>query len=144
MLASAQPLFWALAFTAIVTATSAQAEEASPQGDPDSVSVEAEYSKRIRAAEATGGLGADLFGDTVNLYAGTVSFSATDVSVPSNFALPVSIGRRFAVAGGTSIFEHFGDWELDIWRIPGPEDAQRFSSVFGRVEKWMQANKIPW
>lgn len=96
-----------------------KAEEAWPEGDPDSVAIEAEYNKRIRAAEQVGALGTDLFGDRVNLYAGTLSFSATDISVPGNFALPVAIGRRFIVAGGSSIFEHFGDWELDIPRISG-------------------------
>lgn len=131
MLAPAQPLFLTLAFTAIVAATSTRAEDAWTAGDPDSVSAEAEYSQRIRAAEATGGLGADLFGDSVNLYAGTLSFSATDVSVPGNFALPVSIGRRFAVAGGASIFEHFGDWELDIPHMSGTYAAGWINSASG-------------
>lgn len=115
----AAPPLRALAFLLAAIATPANAEESWPEDDPDSIAVEAEYSNRIRAAESMGGLGADLFGDSVNLYAGTLSFSATDVSVPGNFALPVAVGRRFAVAGGASIFEHFGDWELDIPRLSG-------------------------
>ncbi len=82
-------------------------------GGSGSTSVEAEYQKRIKANEDIAPLGADLLGDSVSLYNGTLSFAATDVSLPGNFALPVSIGRRYAV-GSLSTAGHFGDWELDI------------------------------
>jgi RHS repeat-associated protein len=100
-------------------APTANADDVWPNGTAESTSVEAEYDKRIRAAEAIGGLGQDLFGDSVNLYSGALSFAATDVSVPGNFDLPVSIGRRFTVGGLTSSFSHFGDWELDVPHLSG-------------------------
>jgi len=56
-----------------------------------------EYDKTVTSAEAVGVLGPALFGDETNLYTGATTFTATDVSLPGNDALPVSIGRRFIV-----------------------------------------------
>ena len=85
-------------------------------------SVYAEQGKLIRAGEAVGTLGADLFGDKVNLYTGTVEFIQTDVSLPGNNALPVSVGRRLAT-GAESLTGRtdaaFGDWELEIPHLHG-------------------------
>lgn len=102
-----------------LVASAARAEDTWPSGTAESTSVEAEYDKRIRAASAIDGLGTDLFGDSVNLYSGALSFAATDVSVPGNFDLPVAVGRRFTVGGGASPFSHFGDWELDVPHLSG-------------------------
>ena len=81
-----------------------------------------EQGKLIRAGEAVGTLGADLFGDKVNLYTGTVEFIQNDVSLPGNNSLPVSVGRRL-VTGGESILNRgdraFGDWELEIPHMHG-------------------------
>ncbi|MDC8015161.1 RHS repeat-associated core domain-containing protein [Tahibacter soli] len=84
-----------------------------PAGTTGPTTVEAEFSKRIKANEDIDVLGEDLMGDRVSLYNGTLSFSTTDIAIPGNFALPVSIGRRYTV-GSQSIDGHFGDWELDI------------------------------
>ena len=56
-----------------------------------------EYTKRLKYEEVTSPLKDDLFGDNISLYDGTVTFSATDVSLTGNSALPVSIGRRYTV-----------------------------------------------
>ena len=81
-----------------------------------------EQGKLIRASEAVGTLGADLFGDKVNLYTGTVEFIQNDASLPGNNDLPVSVGRRL-VTGGDSITNRgdgaFGDWELEIPHMHG-------------------------
>ncbi len=73
-----------------------------------------EHGKLMRAPEAISALGADLFGDQVNLYSGTTEFVQTDVSLPGNFNIPVRVGRRF-VGGrdgkGGGLFE---DWDLDV------------------------------
>lgn len=92
-----------------------------------------EQGKLIRAGEAVGTLGADLFGDTVNLYTGTVEFIQNDVSLPGNNALPVSVARRL-VTGGDSITNRgdraFGDWELEIPHMHG---------VFALLGGWQTA-----
>jgi hypothetical protein len=56
-----------------------------------------EQSKLIRAPKSYTRLGDNLFGDKVNLYTGSLEFIQTDVSLPGNSALPVSVGRRLIV-----------------------------------------------
>jgi RHS repeat-associated protein len=93
-----------------------------------------EQGKLIRAGEAVGTLGADLFGDKVNLYTGTVEFIQTDVSLPGNNALPVSVGRRLATGGEAlagGIGAAFGDWELEIPHLHG---------VFAESTGWQTLN----
>ena len=94
-------------------------------GPPATAAVDSIYTeqgKLIRAGEAVGTLGVDLFGDKVNLYTGTVEFILSDVSLPGNNNLPVSVGRRL-VTGGESINDRgdraFGDWELEIPHMHG-------------------------
>ena len=91
-----------------------------PAGAVDTIY--SEQGKLIRAGEAVGTLGADLFGDKVNLYTGTVEFIQNDVSLPGNNNLPVSVGRRL-VTGGEAILNRgdraFGDWELEIPHMHG-------------------------
>lgn len=93
-------------------------------------SIFSEQGKLIRAGEAVGTLGADLFGDKVNLYTGTVEFIQSDVSLPGNNALPVSVGRRLAT-GGEAITGRadgaFGDWELEIPHMHG---------VYAQISGW--------
>lgn len=87
-------MFKALAATALLTLLALPAGQAQTVG-----SNYFEQGKLVRAGEAVGTLGADLFGDKVNLYTGTVEFIQTDVSLPGNSALPVSVGRRLATGG---------------------------------------------
>ena len=93
----------------------------------------AEYQRRIKKAEVTGALGADMFGDSVNYYNGTVSFSVTDIDLPGNDSLPVRVGRTFSA----SDTDHptpsgaFGDWELDIPHMKGVFAADAPWQVFG-------------
>jgi hypothetical protein len=83
-------------------------------------SILTEQGKLIRAPEALATLGTDLFGDKVNLYNGTLEFIQTDVSLPGNNSLPVSIGRRTSIGSsgdrGNGLFRN---WDLDIPRIYG-------------------------
>jgi RHS repeat-associated protein len=106
----------AAAFAALI----ALAFVGTPAGAVDSIYTE--QGKLIRAGEAVGTLGADLFGDKVNLYTGTVEFIQNDVSLPGNNNLPVSVSRRL-VTGGESITNRgdraFGDWELEIPHMHG-------------------------
>jgi hypothetical protein len=53
--------------------------------------------KLIRSPNSVTRLGDDLFGDKVNLYTGALEFVQTDVSLPGNSSLPISVGRRLVV-----------------------------------------------
>ncbi len=84
------------------------------------VRIQDEYSALIRRGTEISALGADLFGDTVNLYTGAVEFVQHDIELPGNFALPVGVGRRFTTGRGDAWGGgHFGDWDLEIPRIHG-------------------------
>lgn len=96
----------------------------------------ADYEKRIRSAEMVSPLKTDLFGDNVSLFNGSTEFSAIDVDVPGNNALPVRLGRRFKVevktngtlsGGGFSAdiepLGGFGVWDIDVPYIYGMFDA---------------------
>jgi YD repeat-containing protein len=90
-----------------------------------------DQAKVIHAPHAVSALGADLFGDKVNLYNGSLEFIQTDVSLPGNNALPVMIGRRMAT--GSEVFPNmqFGTWDLDIPHLHGTyTTAQGWSIPF--------------
>lgn len=78
-----------------------------------------EYAKQIKAADTVSPLTGDLFGDSVSLYTGAVEFSAADVSLPGNNALPVAFGRRFSIESRGEGATRFllGDWDIDIPHI---------------------------
>lgn len=80
-----------------------------------------EYGKLISASQGVTTLGPELFGDQVDLANGGLTFSATDVSVRGNNALPVAFKRTFAV-GNRKGFTNDGllaDWELDLPSLSG-------------------------
>jgi len=57
----------------------------------------------------------ELLGDGIDLATGAVSFSATDVSIPGNFALDVALRRRHHDVNTTyRNTAEFADWGLDI------------------------------
>jgi RHS repeat-associated protein len=81
-----------------------------------------EYDKLIGKTQSVGALGPDLFGDAVSFYNGALSFTATDVSLPGNHALPVAFTRSFTVANRWGDDIHDGamaDWELETPRLEG-------------------------
>lgn len=92
-----------------------------------------EAHKLIRANDAIGALGNDLFGEEVNLYSGALEFGAVDVSLPGNDDLPMQIARRFSVesiGGDRVVGGLFGDWEMDLPMIHGTfSNAQGFSVI---------------
>jgi YD repeat-containing protein len=88
-----------------------------------------EQIKQIRAPDAVTKVGADLFGDSVNLYTGTLEFRQVDVSLKGNNSLPVVVGRRVGT-GSSSPYRTdrpFGQWDLDIPHVHG---------VFGATAGW--------
>lgn len=78
-----------------------------------------EQNKLIRAPQAFTRLGADLFGDKVNLYTGSLEFIQTDVSIPGNNILPVSVGRRLVTGADAINGALFGRWDLEIPHLHG-------------------------
>ncbi|WP_295924216.1 RHS repeat protein [uncultured Xanthomonas sp.] len=86
-----------------------------------------EYRKRIESSQNLTALKSDLFGESVSLYNGKTEFSATDINVPGNSALPVRLQRRFNVEihlTGTSTnfnsnIEGAGAWDIDVPYISG-------------------------
>lgn len=100
-----------------------------------------EYAKQIKTAEVIGALGNDLFGDQVNFYTGSTSFSVIDVSLPGNHALPVEIRRTFTVDARDGLFSQglFADWELDIPHLYGTFARKTLSSEVG----WQVSTSTP-
>lgn len=80
-----------------------------------------EYHRLVNKQQGIGPLGSDLFGDSVDLATGAVSFAATDVSIAGNHAIPVAVGRKFQVRGREhpSYDRAFGDWDIDIPHVGG-------------------------
>jgi hypothetical protein len=100
---------------------SASADAQSPPPDYS------EQNKLIRAPQAYTRLGADLFGDKVNLYTGALEFVQTDVALPGNSALPVSVGRRLVTGNEPLKGGMFGSWDLEIPHLHG---------IFSRSPGW--------
>ena len=86
-----------------------------------------DQNKLFRSARQVTPLGASLFGDKVNLYTGALEFSQTDVALPGNSRLPVSIGRRLIANryGHTGLF---GSWDLEIPHLHG---------IFSKSQGWV-------
>lgn len=81
-----------------------------------------EFIKKIQAAQAISLLKDSVFGDSVDLYTGSTTFQATDVSLPGNSALPVVVGRQLVVEDRTfdpGNLGGFGDWDIDVPWISG-------------------------
>lgn len=81
-----------------------------------------EFENRLKTSQSVGALGDDLFGDTVSLANGGLSFAATDVEIPGNTGLRVAFGRRYTVYNHweyTNTGSPLADWDLDVPSISG-------------------------
>lgn len=81
-----------------------------------------ELENRLKTSQSVGALGDDLFGDTVSLANGGLSFAATDVEIPGNTGLRVAFGRRYTVYNHweyTNTGSPLADWDLDVPSISG-------------------------
>ena len=80
-----------------------------------------EYAKRIDSAKTVSALTSGLFGDSVSLYNGATTFSATDIDLPGQSGLPVRVQRNFQIdtADPTERLGGFGLWDLDVPYIHG-------------------------
>jgi YD repeat-containing protein len=84
-----------------------------------------DQNKLIRAPQAVTRLGADLFGDKVNLYTGALEFIQNDVSLPGNSALPVAVGRHIRVGEEWVDGALFGRWDIEIPHLHGIFSLQK-------------------
>jgi RHS repeat-associated protein len=100
-----------------------QASSAAATSGSGGETVYTEAGKLVRAEPTIAALDSGLFGDRVNLYNGALEFAQTDLSLPGNSALPLSVGRKLATgAVSTTSFTFgglFGDWDLEIPRMHG-------------------------
>jgi RHS repeat-associated protein len=79
------------------------------------------YEKRVTSAQSIEAAGSDMFGDSVSLQTGALSFTVTDVDIPGNNSLPVRFTRSYAV-NNTKEEPHnqmLADWKVDVPRISG-------------------------
>ena len=86
-----------------------------------------EYRRLVESAQNLTALKSDLFGDSISLYNGKTEFVATDVDIPGNSSLSVSVQRRFNVelriAGSSTGYDDslggVGGWSIDVPYISG-------------------------
>ncbi|MQP76139.1 hypothetical protein CQ393_09570 [Stenotrophomonas sp. MYb238] len=85
-----------------------------------------EYDKRVESARQAAALKSDLLGDQINIANGALSFSATDVAIAGNNALPVAFTRSYTVQNRySSPYSSpvtdlmLADWDLDLPSISG-------------------------
>ena len=98
-----------------------------------------ESHRLVRPNDVVSSLGAATFGEEINHYSGSLSFRHTDISLPGNDDLPMSVGRRYTVegtgayGGGASKFGGglFGDWDIDLPVIHGTFAASGAQGVRG-------------
>lgn len=100
------------------------------------------YNSRLKAAQVIEPLGMEDFGQAVSLQDGSLSFSVTDISVPTN-GLPVTFGRRLNIrafsvdelGGGTS----FASMPATPWEMDVPYMSGTFEASYGGG--WGSANQ---
>lgn len=98
------------------------------QAKAQAVGLEHEYDEKVEAARSISPLSEGMFGNQTSLANGSTEFSAVDIDIPGNNALPVRLGRRLPIddrylpeeLGG------LGNWDIDVPYIEGT-----FSSAYG-------------
>ncbi|MBL8297705.1 MAG: RHS repeat-associated core domain-containing protein [Rhodanobacteraceae bacterium] len=109
--------------------------------------IEDNYEERIEGVRTIAQSGPDLFGDSVNLKDGKTSFNVTDISIPTNSGLPVSLSRTLAVnardmdkyVDGAANGELLGNWRLDLPVMFGTFD-ERTGWVSGGANPQMRCS----
>ena len=93
------------------------------------ISFQEQYAKIVNGGESISAVDAGVFGENVSFATGATEFSATDVSLPGNDALPVSFGRRRSIEIAGAHPRHLlGDWDADIPYLEG---------LFGEGQGWV-------
>jgi YD repeat-containing protein len=82
-------------------------------------SPEDEYKKLVKVDEEIKPLGDTPFGESVNVFDGSLSFHVVDISIPGN-GPTIEIGRTFQADGDSDVRmdnESFGDWDIELPRF---------------------------
>ncbi|MBX3711300.1 MAG: hypothetical protein KF800_05015, partial [Lysobacter sp.] len=98
-----------------------------------SVDINGEYSKKVRAASVVGSLNQGSFGQSISDSNGSTVFTNVDIDIPGNSSLPVSFGRRLVI-GERFVAEELGglgNWDIDVPFIEGTFDANYGWTVGG-------------
>lgn len=90
-----------------------------------------EYDKRLKYGDLVEPLKGEIFGEQVNLYDGSISFKATDISIPGNGGLSVSLSRSYSDVSGSANDKEYGNWDLDIPSLSGTYGDQPETAVGG-------------
>ena len=90
-----------------------------------------EQGQLIKSPNAIASIGTDLFGDSLNMYTGSLSFRQTDVSLRGNNALPVAVGRRFD-AGVKKLYTKASGFAFGQWQL----DAPYMKGIFSQSDGW--------
>lgn len=90
-----------------------------------------EYDKRLKYGDLVEPLKGEIFGEQVNLYDGSISFKATDISIPGNSGLAVSLSRSYGDVSGSANDKEYGNWDLDIPSLSGIYGDQPETAIGG-------------
>ena len=102
------------------------------------------YADSVSAAQRREPLGDQAFGEKIALFSGSTEFTITDIALPGNNALPVSLGRRFVIQDRNQYRDRvwlsnlggFDDWDIEVpylegtfpsrfgWIVASPDDQQ--------------------
>ncbi|MDQ0008425.1 YD repeat-containing protein [Luteibacter jiangsuensis] len=104
--------WWCLAVVCLVVAPGILAQTAT-------TNPEDEYKKLVKVDTEIKPLGENPFGESVNVFDGSLSFHVVDISIPGT-GPTIEIGRTFHADGDNAVRwsdSEFGDWDMDYPRL---------------------------
>lgn len=81
-----------------------------------------EYDKLIQRRADLTAMESGMFGESVDMYTGSLGFSATDISLSGNSSLPVEVARSLAIGNRADYLYDdlpMADWNLELPRLSG-------------------------
>ena len=109
------------ALVCVLGLLTAEDARATSSGLSAGVSPYFEYRKHTDASSQIGALDDGLFGEQVSLYDGSTSFVVTDIDIPGNNSLPVSLSRRLPIENEPETqfpydprLRGLGNWDVDV------------------------------
>lgn len=76
-----------------------------------------EYEKKISTSSTIAPLGPELFGESIDLYNGRLSFRHVDVDIPGNSSLPVRASRSYS--GEERVYQMMANWTFEVPHLGG-------------------------
>lgn len=92
-----------------------------------------EPARRIHAAQNMEALGNELFGDKVNYFDGSTTFTVTDIDLPGNNALPVRLTRTTSTVENSFFARHnlLAGWDIEVPYMSGIYGRQTDGTGYG-------------